>query len=201
MAQFGPSLQTSEIATGNMRTTVDPFVPATGYLSYLKDGARNALGQAYFDNTKTLANPDGAWGKYRYVRYRSTANAAVPGGPGVVYWVDPTCTTVTSSYTEAATAGLNSIAGLLLPNTTDMPQLTAATLNGNFVWICVGGLVTRAVAATGGLADDILIGSTTPWIPGRTASGTPVPNDPLGTAVTAAVGGFQDVWVSIRGEG
>jgi hypothetical protein len=198
MAQFGPSLQTGEIATGNMRTTVDAYVPQTGYLSYLKNGARNALGQAYFDNTKTLLNPDGAWGKYRYVRYQSTANAAVPAGPGVVYWVDPTCTTVTSTYTESATSGLNSVAGVLMPNTTDMPLLTAATLNGNFVWICVGGLVTRAMAATGGLADDVYIGSTTAWTPGRLASGTAPTNAKLAIAVTAAVGGLADIWVNIE---
>lgn len=195
MAQYGPSQQTAEVITGNMRTTVETF-PGPGLpLGY---GPRAPLGISYYDSTKTLQNPDGTWGKYRRVKYQSTTNSPPLTGPGVVYWTDENGTTVTSDYSESVTQGLNSIAGVMMANTTDMPSLTPETLNGNVVWICVGGVVTGAVAPAGLAAGDALIGSATAWTPDRVASGTAPTNKVLGYALTAVQNGLADISVELE---
>lgn len=143
MAQYGPTDYTLQVTTGNFRTTMDVF-----NASAPNNGAVNSLGAALFDNASTAANPNGAPTKYRYVRYQSTANPAVQAAPAAVWWKDATYTVVTGVSAEAW-GGASSFAGLLMPNSTDKAGLTAAILNGNFVWIAVAGIVTGVVFAAG----------------------------------------------------
>lgn len=145
MAKFGPNDPTLQVTTGNFRTTMDLF-DATK----LNNGAVNSLGSAYFDSPSTLANPNGAPTKYRYVRYNSAANTiAVQANPVAVYWTDFTFTTVSMKVSESW--GVQSgFAGILMPNSTDFAGLTAAKLNGNFVWIAVAGVVAGVVSSAAG---------------------------------------------------
>lgn len=87
----------------------------------------------------------------KYVRYLSTANPALAAGPAVVYYADETGTVVTGVSTEAqggaAAGAVNLAAGILLPSTATT-GITAATLNGNWCWIQVGGLCPGVVLPT-----------------------------------------------------
>jgi hypothetical protein len=202
MAQYGPSIQTAQVTTGNFRTTVDPYV--TGYAGYPTNPGNRAIpGSAYYDSggassTATTATPFdnefGRPGKYRYVRYYDSAATALTNltAPAPVYWVDANYTTVTPVYSQSLTGGINCLAGLLMVNTTDLPSLVIANptatqtqLNGNFVWICVAGYVAGAIGATSTAADDAVIGSTTTFTPGRTVANTAPTNRVLGWAMSA----------------
>ncbi len=202
MAQFGASIQTAQVTSGNFYTTVDPYV--SGYAGYPTNPGNRAIpGAAYYDSTGsfsgvTTANPFGnEFGpplKVRYVRYQSTSNPALTTAtaPFPVYWIDTTYTTVTPVYSESVTGGINALAGVCLVNTTSIPGLvnTGATvsqtnLNGNFIWIAVGGYVPFAIGATATAADDAVIGSVTNFTPGRTAAGTAPTNRILGWAQSA----------------
>lgn len=202
MAQFGASIQTAQVTTGNFRTTVDQFV--SGYTGYPGNpGARAIPGSSYYDSTGSFTavttatpygNEFGPPGKYRYVRYYSTSNPALTGltAPAPVYWVDTTYTTVTPLYSESVTGGINALAGVLMVNTTSISGLVNANpttgqtqLQGNFVWICVGGLVTGALGVTSTAADDAIIGATASFTVARVAAGTPPTNHILGWAQSA----------------
>lgn len=150
MAQFGPSDQTIQISSGNVRTTLDKF-DAT----QLNNNAQNTLGSAYWDSTVSAAFPNGLAVKYRYVRYNSAANPAVQAAPAAVYWTDQTMTTVTGKLSEAWGSS-SAFAGLLMPNSTDFVGLTAAILNGNFVWIATAGIVLGVVSAAAAAGDQLL---------------------------------------------
>lgn len=195
MAQYGPSIQTANITTGNMRTTLDL---ATATFGYATGGLRNPLGSAYYDNPTTLANPSGVGGKFRYVKYQSIANPAVVAAPAIVYWVDEFSTTVTAVLAESQTGEVNSVAGLLMVNSGDLPSLTAALLNGNYVWICVGGLVVAANTVAATAKGDSLLGAATNWVPARLASGTAPTSRPLGIAQTAIASGLADIKVTLE---
>lgn len=185
MAQFGASIQTAQVTSGNFQTTVDPYV--TGYAGYPNNpGQRSVPGAAYYDSKGTNSNPWGVPGKYRYVRYNSTSNPALTGltAPAPCYWTDNTYTTVSPVYTEGV-AGINLVAGLIMPNTTALPNLTAATLNGNWIWICVGGFVSGVIGVTSTAAGDAIIGSTTTFVPARVAAGTAPTNRVIGFATSA----------------
>lgn len=195
MAQFGASIQTAQVTTGNFRTTVDAAV--SGFAGYpTNPGNRSIPGAAYYDSTGTFTgvttatpygNEFGPPGKYRYVRYFSTSNPVLTAltAPAPVYWVDTTYTTVTGVSSESVTAGLNSVAGILMPNTTDLPTLTNTILQGAFVWICVGGYVGGVKGFTAMAADDSYIGSTTTFVPNRVATGTASTNRVIGYAQSA----------------
>lgn len=150
MAQFSPSNQTIQVTTGNVRTTVDfPNTSLGTPLPYPSGVFPNPLGSTFWDNAITVANPNGAPTKYRYVRYQSTANPAVQANPACVWYVDATMTLVTGVLAESLTGTQASFAGLMMPNTTDLPSLTAALLNANngaAVWIAVAGIVTGVVS-------------------------------------------------------
>ena len=91
MAQFGASIQTAQVTTGNFQTTVDPYV--SGYAGYPNNPGERAIpGAAYYDSTGSNSNPWGAPGKYRYVRYYDSANTAITGltAPAPCYWTDNT---------------------------------------------------------------------------------------------------------------
>lgn len=193
MAQFGPSIQTATISTGNFQTTIDAY-NASSFAAYPEPyGARNPLGASYYDNPGSNSNPYGTYTKYRYVRYNSTANPALTAvtGPFIVYWTDATFTTVSPVSTESLTGGLNLIAGLAMPNVTALTTLTASGLNGNYCWIAVGGYVSgvyiAAAAVTAGL---VLSGSATNFTPGIVPAAGTVP---FAVATTAAASNLCNV--------
>lgn len=191
MAQYAPSDQNIQVTTGNVRTVLD--VRDT---TKPNNGAPNALGSSYYDNPTSTANPNGVPVKYRYVRYNSTANSAVKAAPGLVYWVDNTYTTVTSTMSEGITGTLNDVAGFMMVNSTDLTTLTATLLNGNFVWICVGGYVKAAIVAAATAVGDAEVGGGAAWVPVRVASGTAPTGRPAGFALTAISGSTADVYVT-----
>lgn len=192
MAQFGASIQTAQVTTGNFQTTVDPYV--TGFAGYPNNPGERAIpGAAYYDSTGSNSNPWGAPGKYRYVRYYDTQNTALTNltAPAPVYWTDTTFTAVTPLAAQSP-GNINGIAGLLMPNTTAIPGLVLSgatasqtNLNGNWVWICVGGYVSGVkglVTATTIVAGDVITGSTTAFTSVHSAIGTAAPNRILGYA-------------------
>lgn len=195
MAQFGASIQTAQVTTGNFQTTVDAFAGSLrGYPSYA--GQKTNPGAAYYDNTGTNSNPWGVPGKYRYVRYSSTSNPALTGltAPAPVYWTDNTYTMVSAVSSEGI-AGINLVAGILMPNTTALTNLvniatnaiTQVQLNGNWCWICVGGFISGVLAPASTAAGDAIIGSTTTFAAARVAAGTAPTNRVIGYA-TSAIG-------------
>jgi len=176
---------TPQVTTGNVRTTMDKYDT-----TQLNNGAKNPLGAVYFDSNGV---------KYRYVQYNSSGNAtAVLAYPGVVYWVDALRTQVTALYSEALTAKVNSVAGYMMINSTDVSTLTAALLNTNYIWIAVAGYVKGAASVASTVADDILIGSTTGFVPARIASGSAILNVPVAIAQTAVSSNKSDVWVCVE---
>lgn len=206
MAQFGASIQTAQITTGNFQTTVDLY-QASSFSSYPEsNGQQNPLGAAYYDATGTTANVWGVPGKFRYVRYLSTANPALTGvtGPFIVYWTDATFTTVTPVSSESLTGGLNLVAGLAMPNLTAIPGLvnagatgTQTNLGGNYIWVCVGGYVSGVyVAGATPTAGQNLIGSATNFTP--TASSTAANSRILGYATTGTTTNLCNVLVTLE---
>lgn len=195
MAQFGASIQTAQISSGNFRTTIDIYV--SGFAGYPNNpGARNQVGAAYYDSTGsftgvTTASPYGNMfgppGKFRYVRYFSTSNPALTNltSPSPVYWNDTTYTSVTPVSSESVTGGINAVAGYLMPNTTDIAGLTNTGLQNNFVWIQVGGYLPGAKGITAAAADDAIIGSATTFAPARVAAGTAPTNRIIGWSQSA----------------
>lgn len=168
MAQYGMTIQLMQF--GSPRTYMDVYTTVPG--PYPPYGQKAPLGAAYMDNTPSTTYPWGVPAKYRYVRYNSTANAAVVGYPAPVFWTDAGRTTVTSTMSEGITATQQDLAGWMMLNSGDQTALTATILNGNFVFICVAGLVTGAASAASIAAGDWLIGGATAWTPVRVAGGT-----------------------------
>lgn len=168
--------------------------------------AQNPLGTVYAPpiatNVATTTKGYGSQPLLRYVQYNSTSNPAPVAWPAPVYWLDETYTAVTSVQTEAlggagATAGLNSIAGYLLINTTNYGStLTATLLNTGYVWIQTGGFLAGAAVAASTAIGDAVIGITgANWVPGRTAEGTAPPVRPFGWALTAVASSVADIWL------
>jgi hypothetical protein len=192
MAQFGPSIQTATISTGNVRTTIDTY-NGSSFGSYPEPyGAKNPLGAAYYDNPTSTANSYGTGTKYRYVRYNSASNPTPTGvtGPFPVYWTDATFTTVTPVVSEAIFNGPNAIAGLAMPNLTSLSQYTAAqlatALNGNYIWIAVGGYVSGIWAPASTAVGDQLIGvAASTFNLARVAAGTAPTSRCVAYATTA----------------
>jgi len=198
MAQFGPSIQTATITTGNVRTTIDPYT-GSSFAAYPEPfGAKNPLGSAYYDNQGSTTNPYGTGTKYRYVRYNSTSNPALTSvtGPFVVYWTDATFTTVTPVSSEALTATVNLPAGLAMPNLTSLPSLTAAQLNGNYIWIAVGGYVPGAYFANYAAAIGTgFIGTATNFTPAVVSA---VTQRVIGFTTTAAATNLANVFLTLE---
>lgn len=200
MAIYNIANQLLQIDTGNPRTFLynSALSPVSIYAGL---GENQVLGQRYCDVVnKTPGNPQGAPAIYMLVKYQSTGNPAPVAGPAPVWWTDETYTTVSGVESEAL-LGLNGIAGYLLPNTTDMPNLTNTILNGSMCLIQVGGMCKAAYAptTTPGVANTIY-GTAGNWTstglaPSATA-GTGVTARPLGVQATAASGGLADVLVT-----
>jgi hypothetical protein len=195
MAIFGASNQNAQISTGNVRTALDPFTLAPNYP--LPNGQQNPLGQRYYDASPSLANVYGVPDKYAYLRYLSTANPAVLAAPAPVYYTDTTFTTVSGVLSESL--GINFIAGYMMPNSTDLPALTAATLNGNFVWVCVWGVVVNAIVPGATAVGDAIIGAAGNFTNARVAANTAPTNKVLAWALAAVAGGTANVYVQVEG--
>lgn len=166
MAQFSPSNQTVQVTTGNVRTTLD--LPNTTFVGvpfpYPSGVFPNYLGSTFWDNAVTVANPYGTPTKYRYVRCIFTATPAIQTTPAAVWYTDSTMTAVTATLSEAW-GGASSFAGLLMPNSTDQPNLTSAILKANggaAVWIAVAGIVT-GVGTAAAAAGDQLMATQADW--------------------------------------
>lgn len=166
------------ISTGNPYTVLDST-------------AKNALGAVYAapqnEGLPTTTNGVGAPAVIKYVYYNSTANPAPVGAPAPVYWTDQTFTTVSGVFSEGL--GTNFIAGFLLPNTTAISGLTAATLNTSYVWIQIGGFLSAAIVPASTAVGDAIIGAPTAgnWTNARVAAGTAPTNKIAGWAASAAV--------------
>lgn len=151
MAQYGPTNQTVEFR--NPRTQVDlPILTTVSVGPFPSPQFPNQLGVVYYDNPVTIANPNGAPTKYRYLRCVFTATPAIQSTPAAVWYVDATMTTVTATIAEAW-GGASSFAGLMMPNSTDVSTLTTAILKANggaAVWVAVAGIVTGVATAAAG---------------------------------------------------
>jgi len=159
-------------ALGNVFGVVDTYSTAAGYNGAL-NGALNPLGSLWTipspsqggNTTLATAAGYGSWMTVKYVRYNSTANPAMVAGPAPVYYTDETFTVVSGVFSEgivAATGSANSIAGWLLPNTGTVAGVglgtgvTAALLNGNYVFIAVMGFVPKCYLAAGAQSNSIM---------------------------------------------
>ena len=179
------------IDTGNPYTVLDAYNAAL-----YNNGARAPLGTLARVPLPvgTVGSPAKGLGSslaIKYVRYLSTANPAVVGGPAVVYWTDLSFTTVTGVSTEGL--GVNFAAGWLLPNTVSISGFTAAQLNGNFVWIGLSGYIPGCVSVGSTAVGDSLIGAAGNFTVARVAAGTAPTNQSLGWAATAVSSGLSDV--------
>jgi hypothetical protein len=182
------------ITTGNVRTTIDSStVPLNG-------PPRQPLGTIYSPPINVglaTTTGQGAPPIYKYVQYQSTANPAVVAAPAPVYYTDETFTVVSGVFTESFLGAAGSIAGYLMPNSTDYSGLTAALLNGNWVWIQIGGYLKGAYAPTAGTnaVGTTIIGSTGNWTSTAVAVGTAPSSRVLGMELTAVASAACDVLV------
>lgn len=227
MALTGEFVVTSSNLKFNLGVygTVDPFIPSgTTTPAIQNNGARNPVGVIAFfpsplaagwtvggGNVLATANGAGSGLWCKYVLYKSTANPATVGGPAPVYYTDETFTTVSGVNTEAlggggASAGLNSIAGWLLPNTSTGQYGIGAGFtntvlnnggNGSYVWIGLAGFIPGAIAAASTAIGDAVIAAAGNFTTGRTAAGTAPTNKVLGWALSAVSGGLADVKADI----
>ena len=170
------------------------------------NGANQPLGSIYqapLNPSNTTTKGIGANNYYKYVRYNPTVSQNFLAGPQLVYWKDKTFTTVTGLGSEALS--INLIAGWMLFNTTTTPLATgqtaaqqAALVNGNFVWIQVGGYLPGAYVTTGTAAGGVIIGaSSTFGATGYIAPGSNVTNEVAGLVVTAASSNLSDLYIPL----
>lgn len=195
MAFLNPSNQLLQIDTGAAQTYLynasQSQVPI-----YAGLGENQVLGQRYFGANYSVSNPSGAPAIYMLVQYKSTAQPAPVAGPAPVYWTDLTFTTVSGVESEGIVTP-QGVAGYLMPNTTALPNLTAALLQGALCLIQVSGPLTGAYApTTTGGAGNWIIGSAGNWTSTGVASGTAPGSRPLGVQLTAAASGLCSVLVN-----
>jgi hypothetical protein len=195
MALFGVSNQLLQIDTGNVRTFF--YNSASSPVSiYAGLGENQVLGQRYFGSISTVTNPSGAPAVYMLVKYQSTGNPAPVAGPAPVFWTDETYTTVSGVESEGL-LGLNSAAGYLMPNTTDISGFTNTMLNGSIVCIQVAGYLKNAWGPTAGAAGvgNSITPSAGNWTSTGTAAGTAFVARPLGIQATVIASSLCDVLV------
>lgn len=79
-----------------------------------------------------------------------------------------------------------------MPNTTALSGLVLASattgqtnLNGNYIWICVGGYVSGVIGAASMAAGASVYGSSTNFVPGYIATGSAPLQRVLGIALSA----------------
>lgn len=182
-----------KITTGNVRTTIDSStVPANGV-------PRQPLGTIYSPPVNAGAAIGSGYGAppvYKYVQYNSTANPSVQAAPAPVYWKDETFTVVTGVFSESFLAAAGSAAGYLMPNSTDYSGLTAAILNGNWVWIQIAGwLQAGLVPSTTPGAGSTIVASAGNWTATGVAAGTAPTSRVMGMQLAAAVSSACDILV------
>lgn len=183
------------VSTGSVFTTIDTYNTAL-----LNNGAQNVPGATYLEplnpaRVGTAANGSGLQRYVKYVRYNPTASQAILTGPAPVYWKDETFTTVTGLLSESFLGVSNGFAGWLLYNTTTLSTATAAQINGNFCFICVGGFISGAISVAATAVGDALWGTTGAFTVNRTAAGTAPVNRVAGWALTAVATGLSDIYV------
>ena len=196
MALFGLSNQLLQIDTGNPRTYF--YNSALSPVSiYAGIGENQILGQRFAASITSVTNPSGAPAIYMAVKYSSTGNPAPVAGPAPVFWTDETYTTVSGVESEGL-LGLNSAAGYLMVNTTDLSTLTNTQLNGSIVLIQVAGYLKNAWGPTAGAAGvgNSITPSAGNWTSTGTAVGTAFVARPLGIQATVIASGLCDVLVT-----
>jgi hypothetical protein len=162
---------------GNVYGVVDAYNTALP-----NNGALNPLGSVWTipspsqggNTTLATATGYGSFLTVKYVRYNSTANAAVVAGPAIVYYTDETFTTVSGTFTEGNPTGTGStsaVAGFMLPNKGTVAGIglgttafTAALLNTNYVFIAVEGFVPSASLGFAGTQNNPIMGGAGAFI-------------------------------------
>jgi len=200
MADYGISVPTAQVTTGNVATVNDKY-DTTKPLN----GAVNPLGRRYDGVVTSVSNPSGYPVAYRYVQYNPTAavtlnaSGASQNVPGVVYWKDETFTDVTPTYSEGLGGSIAAanvapfVAGLLLN-----PSATATY----FVFIQVAGLLPKCVVPASTTIGDELIGTATgaalQWT--RAAAGTAIANKVSAWGASASSGSpnLGDIYITIE---
>jgi hypothetical protein len=179
------------------------------YTSTLPDyGLPQPLGSIYqsplaLGAVGTATKGIGLNGYFKYVRYNPTVSQNFLTGPQLVYWKDNTLTTVTGLASEALSLEL--IAGWMLFNTTVTPLATgqtaaqqAALVNGNALWIQVGGYLPGAYVTTGTAVGGVIIpASSTFGATGYIAPSTPITDPVAGRVVTVASSNLSDLYIPL----
>ena len=202
MAIYNLSNQLIQIDPGTVRKYL--FNAGQSPISvYANIGEIQTPGQRYAGVANaTASNPFGSAAIYMLVYYKSTGNPAPLSAPAPVYWTDETFTTVSGVNSEGLAN--NYPAGYLMINTTDVPTLTAAQLNGTTkypsqVFIQVAGLLKGAIATTGtaggtGVGSWVVPpGSTTNWGADTVAAGTAPGYATFGRIASLVSGGIFDI--------
>lgn len=196
---MGFGIDYPEISTGNPYTVVDTYNTALE-----NNGAFQPLGSIYQAplNVATIVTKGiGLNNYFKYVRYNPTVSQNFLTGPQLVYWKDNTFTTVTGLASEALSLDLP--AGWLLFNVTSTPLATgqtaaqqAATVNGNFVYIQVGGFIPQAYVTTGtAVGGAIIPASSTFGATGYIAPSTNITDPVVGRVVSVAASNLSDLYV------
>ena len=187
---------TCNVSSGLPATTLD--VRDT---TVLNNAARNPLGTKYID-------PSAPFTAWRYVRYNSTANAAIQAGPAVVWWTDNTYTTVTSTVSEAISK--SHVAGIMnLSTATGSGPLAGlgasaakAALNGNFIFIQVAGHLAGCLVAASTAVGDYGLATQADWTTtggfSRIAKGAAMTDRVAFFAETAVSNNLSDVFIVIE---
>ena len=196
-----PAFGSTNPLTGgsSLYTAVDPYNTALE-----NNGAFQPLGSLYqapLNPANIVTTGIGQYNYYKYVRYNPTATQNFLTGPALVYWKDKTFTTVTGLASEALSLDLP--AGWMLFNTTTTPLASgqtaaqqAALVNGNFVWIQVGGYLPAAYVTTGTAVGGAVIPSgTTFGATGYIAPSTNITDPVVGRVVTVAASNLSDLYL------
>ena len=183
------------ISSGSAFTSIDPYNSALE-----NNGAQNILGAIYQTplsaNVLASAKGQGSNRYLKYVRYNPTASQALKTGPAIVYWKDETFTTVTPTSTESF-MGINGIAGWLLYNTTTTSAAVAADINGNYVFIHVGGFLANAWVTAATVAGLPILGAAGSFATGTVAANTAPTNAVAGWTQAAAASSLVDLFVPL----
>jgi hypothetical protein len=199
MSDFGQSIATAQVTTGNPATVNDAYDTTK-----FNNGARNPLGRKYYSTVTSASNPSGYPVAYRYVRYNPTtpptlhASGTSQNVPGLCYWKDETFTQVTPVQAEAlggAIAGVNAAAfaaGILL---------NGSMTSGNYCFIQVFGLLPNCVVPANVTIGDQMIGSSATSLAFTrfaAASTSSLKVAAFGASASSGTPNLGDAWVVIE---